>query len=128
MKNELKELQQEVERLRDAIRRHRDYRGNHRCWKDNLELYSVLPEGVAEADLKLPEPLEMMGECLKYIQHCHNPSEPYISSQTVIESLEKENVSLKSQLNDEFKRGKNYGYKLGYADGQLGVEFDSNYG
>lgn len=56
----------EVMRLRNAIRLHRDVKRHDRCWINDYELYSVLPEGVAEADLKLPPKDEFITNCEEY--------------------------------------------------------------
>jgi hypothetical protein len=77
-----------VSQLEDAIRKHRDQRGDDRCWMDDQELYSILPEGLCGADLRLCEPAVMLENCKKYIASRHDPSMVYISSQRRIEELE----------------------------------------
>ncbi|RDJ35527.1 MAG: hypothetical protein DWQ19_11975 [Crenarchaeota archaeon] len=108
------DLQLEIEKLRNAIRKHRDQKGDDRCWLDDIELYNVLPEGVAEADLRLHEPLEMMANCLRYISCRHNPSSEYVSPQRTIEKLTRDIEELKQELDVEFYRGLEKGSDRGY--------------
>jgi len=90
--------EQEYNRLLEAIRKHRDQRADDRCWLDDIELYKELPEGVADADLRLPPPLEMMSNCLRYIGCRQNPDETYVSSQREIERLETQVAKLQAML------------------------------
>lgn len=71
--------EEEVERLRAGIRLHRDQHGHDRCHLDDLELYKLLPEGVAGADLTLPPRVEFLEGCARFydrrksgvsFQHC----------------------------------------------------------
>ncbi len=80
-----RELVDEVIRLRDKIRWHRDQRGDDRCYRDNYELYSLLPEG-----FKRPEAdsLVELEQCKKFIASCHDPAIRYVSPQRRIEELE----------------------------------------
>lgn len=89
--------------LATAIRKHRDQKGDDRGWMDDLELYKALPEGVAEADLRIPPPAEMMKNCERYIQCRHNPSSTYVSSQREIDRLTEQCKSLQAKI-DELQR------------------------
>lgn len=72
-----------------AIRAHRDsyLSGDNKCWKDNEELYKLLPEGYEPPKRDTLCELE---NCKKYIESCHDPRVEYISPQLRIEALEKE--------------------------------------
>ncbi len=72
--------------LADAIRKHRDERGDNRCWRDDEELYKVLPEGYVPPERDTTVELEL---CKLYIQCRQNPNTKYVSPQTRIEELEK---------------------------------------
>ena len=87
-----------IDELETAIRNHRDQKGDDRCWLDDVEIYKVLPEGVADADLRLHCPKEMLENCKKYLAHRQNPEVPYISPQREIEKLEKENERLRAEV------------------------------
>jgi len=93
-------LKEEVMILRGCIRKHRDswVRGDDKCWKDNVDLYQVLPEG-----FKLP-PMDStceLANCVKYIESCHHPDIKYVSPQIRIEELEAEVGRLKDSLKRE---------------------------
>jgi hypothetical protein len=73
--------------LEENIRKHRDswLNGDDKCWKDNVELYKLLPEG-----FELPERDESveLEDCKKYLHSCHHPGVAYVSPQRRIEMLE----------------------------------------
>ncbi len=113
----MQDLKKELDRILDCIRKHRDQRGDDRCWRDDVELYQeALPEGVAKAELALPPPLEMLGNCIKYVSCRHDPSQEYVSPQRTIEELEKQLKPLKQKVLDEYWRGFMEGYRDGYRD------------
>lgn len=85
-----------------AVRKHRDQKGDDRCWLDDRELYAVLPEGVADADLRLHNPAEMLRNCQRYIASRQDPSQSYVSPQRRIEELEAEVLRLKSKCGKLF--------------------------
>lgn len=115
----------ELERIIGCIRKHRDQKFDDRCWLDDIELYKeTLPEGVGEADLRLLSPCEMMANCVKYIQHRHDPNVPYVSSQREIERLEARVKELEKEVLEEFYRGRKSGYRSGYRDASDGAPFD----
>lgn len=61
------ELRDEVRKLRTAIRSHRDEKGMNRCQRDDLTLYSALPEsGFVEADMELPPAEIFIPGCVQY--------------------------------------------------------------
>lgn len=93
-------LSARVYELETAIRNHRDQKGDDRCWLDDLELYKILPEGVADADLRLHCPKEMLENCKKYIKSRQNPEVPYISPQREIEKLKETIKELKEEINE----------------------------
>lgn len=74
----------EVARLQAAIRKHRDYRGDDRCWMDDVELYSVLPEGYTP---KTHDTFVELENCKRYIERRHSPGTEYVSPQREIERL-----------------------------------------
>lgn len=67
--SQFRELLDHIAALEDAIREHRDQKADDRCWEDDLKLYGVLPEGVADADLRLPPKEEFLGRCALYEAH-----------------------------------------------------------
>jgi hypothetical protein len=87
-----------IRELEAAIRLHRDQKGDDRCWIDDLSLYSVLPEGCANADLRLHTPEEMLANCKRFIASRQPDTEAYVSPQREIESLR---ASLASFEQDE---------------------------
>lgn len=56
----------ELDKLRNAIRYHRDQKGHDRCWLDDIKLYELLPEGVADYDGSLPPEEEFLENCKCY--------------------------------------------------------------
>ena len=62
-------LRSEVLKLRNAIREHRDQKGDDRCWMDDVELYKVLPEGVANVDLSLLSDEQFKRNCDLFIKN-----------------------------------------------------------
>lgn len=91
------ELLESIKTLRNAIRKHRDQKGDDRCWLDDLELYKALPEGVADADLRLPSPEKMLENCKRFIQ-CRHTGTDYVSEQREIETLTARTATLESYL------------------------------
>lgn len=91
-----KRLIEMVLELRKAIRSHRDQRGDDRCWMDDEELYKVLPEGYTPPERDTTVELQL---CEQYINCRRNPATKYISPQRRIEELERENKSLKQEIN-----------------------------
>jgi hypothetical protein len=81
--------------LAAAIRRHRDCRGDDRCWRDDRELYAVLPEGYAPPPHDSAVELEL---CRRYIASRHDPATEYVSPQRRIEELEAECDRLRQAL------------------------------
>lgn len=67
-------LKEKVLKLRNAIRKHRDQRGDDRCWMDDLELYGVLPEGVANTDLSLLSDEQFKRNCDLFIKNRQCPA------------------------------------------------------
>jgi cytidyltransferase-like protein len=93
-KQRLERAHDRIKTLEECIRKHRDswINGDDKCWKDNEELYKLLPEGFTppEGD----ESVELWN-CIKYLRSCHHPSVKYESPQVRIEELEIENNKLK---------------------------------
>lgn len=85
-------LQQQVARLEAAIRKHRDYRGDDRCWRDDEELYAVLPEGYSPPAREVAVEKAM---CDLFIASRRHPATEYVSPQRRIEELEAEVVTLR---------------------------------
>src|SRR3990167_8144909 len=83
--------------LETAIRKHRDswLAGDDKCWKDNEELYKVLPEGY---EPPVRDTLCELVNCEKYVASCHDPRVTYISPQRRIEELESENKTLQEKV------------------------------
>lgn len=92
----------EVEKLREGIRRHRDswLRGDDKCWKDNEELYKLLPERYSPPSR---DTLVELSNCEKYIASCHDPRVEYVSPQRRIEKLEAEVRQLRGLLSQIFR-------------------------
>ena len=83
-----------IQELETAIRKHRDQRWDDRCWRDDLELYEHLPEGVGQADLRLAPPEEQLANCRKFVECRHHGTE-YVSPMREIEQLEREVQALR---------------------------------
>lgn len=81
----------------NAIRKHRDswLAGDDKCWKDNEELYKILPEGYSPPIRDTTVELNL---CEKYIKSCHAPHITYISPQRRIEELEAEVARLETEI------------------------------
>jgi hypothetical protein len=73
-----------VELLLAAIRKHRDQRGDDRCWRDDEELYRVLPEGYTPPARDSAVELE---NCKRFIACRQSPSTEYVSPEREIERL-----------------------------------------
>jgi hypothetical protein len=83
--------EQSLARLQAAIREHRDARGDDRCWKDDEELYKMLPEGYTPPERD--EAVELKN-CERFILNRQNP-------QTIYESP---NVRITRQLADFYEK------------------------
>jgi hypothetical protein len=92
-------LKAELEQLQAKIRWHRDQwlSGDNKCWKDNEELYKLLPEGYTPPQRDTLCELE---NCKRYIESCHDPRVKYASPQVRIQELE--------ELVDHFRTGSSY--------------------
>jgi hypothetical protein len=66
----------DVAALQAAIRKHRDQRGDDRCWKDDEELYAVLPEGYTPPERDGAVELK---NCERFIASRQNPKTEYVS-------------------------------------------------
>ena len=84
-------MDDEVDKLRNAIRKHRDIRGDDRCFRDDADLYRVLPEGDTRPGRETEVTLE---NCYRYIK-CRQGGREYVSPQRRIEELEAEVERLK---------------------------------
>lgn len=73
-----------IEHLEAAIRTHRDARGDDRCWRDDEDLYKVLPEGYTPPVRDTSVELDL---CRQYIACRQNPATIYTSPQREIEKL-----------------------------------------
>lgn len=87
MSNLAYHLQNRIKELEQAIRNHKDswLKGDDKCWKDNEQLYRVLPEGYTPPQR---DTLVEIENCKKYIESCHAPHVTYTSPQKRIEELE----------------------------------------
>lgn len=72
-------------KVTDAIRAHRDARGDDRCWRDDDDLYSILPEGYTPPTRDTAVELE---RCKRFIELRQHPGTEYVSPQREIERLE----------------------------------------
>lgn len=77
-------LNAEVERLRSGIRSHRDARGDDRCWRDDEDLYRLLPEGYTPPERDSSVELE---RCRQYIASRQNPATVYLSPELELNRL-----------------------------------------
>jgi hypothetical protein len=87
--------------LEAAVRKHRDCRGDDRCWRDDDDLYRVLPEGYTPPARDTAVELE---NCERYIACRLDPRVVYVSPQRRIEELEAEVAALKTQLAAAYDR------------------------
>ncbi len=85
--HELGFSQRDLEKLQDAIRKHRDQRGDDRCWRDDEELYKVLPEGHTPPERDTSVELK---NCQEFINSRQHPGTKYVSPEREIETLRKE--------------------------------------
>lgn len=74
----------EVARYEAGIRAHRDQRGDDRCWRDDEDLYKLLPEGFAAPERDTAVELD---NCRRFIELRQNPATQYVSPQREIERL-----------------------------------------
>jgi chromosome segregation ATPase len=93
----LAEMTERVEQLENAIRKHRDswLSGDNACWKDNEELYKLLPEGFTPPERGT---LVELKNCERYIASCHHPEVNYVSPQVRIEELEAKVKELQEKI------------------------------
>lgn len=86
-----------IEELEAAVRRHRDswLSGDDRCWRDNEELYKVLPEGFTPL---ARDSLVELENCVRYTKSCHHPQTLYVSPQRRIDELEAEVSALAEKV------------------------------
>lgn len=75
----------DAERLANGIRAHRDFRGDDRCWRNDTDLYGLLPEGYEPPHMDTAVELE---RCQQFIACRENPATVYVSPQRRIEELE----------------------------------------
>jgi hypothetical protein len=73
-----------LRRAEHGIRAHRDARGDDRCWRDDEELYKLLPEGYEAPAFDSCVELD---RCWQFIHSRHNPTTVYVSPQRRIEAL-----------------------------------------
>lgn len=73
-----------IERLQGAIRAHRDARGDDRCWRDDEDLYRVLPEGYIPP---VRDTAVELDNCRRFIASRQNPATVYVSPEREIEHL-----------------------------------------
>jgi hypothetical protein len=87
-------LKAELEQLQAKIRWHQNQwlSGDNKCWKDNEELYKLLPEGYTPPERDTLCELE---NCKRYIESCHDPRVKYVSPQVRIQELEKQLLEMK---------------------------------
>lgn len=93
----INKLKEKIHLYEESIRKHRDeyLSGDNKCWKDNEELYKLLPEGYTPPSRDTSVELE---NCKKYIASCHDPRIQYKNPQDRIEELEKLVASLTEEL------------------------------
>lgn len=77
-------VRREVFVLQAAIRKHRDQHGDDRCWRDDEELYSVLPEGYTP---RARDTAVELKNCERFIANRQNPKTEYVSPEREIERL-----------------------------------------
>jgi hypothetical protein len=89
-------LKAQLSLLQNKIRWHQNQwlSGDNKCWKDNEELYKLLPEGYTPPQRDTLCELE---NCKRYIESCHDPKVKYVSPQVRIQELE--------ELVDHFRTG-----------------------
>jgi hypothetical protein len=83
-----------ISALRTAIRAHRDARGDDRCWRDDEELYAVLPEGYTPPARDTAVELD---RCRAFIASRQNPKTEYVSPEREIERLRTEQARLQRE-------------------------------
>ncbi len=94
LEDNLGQAEKQIQYYQHAIRQHRDswLNGDDKCYKDNEELYKLLPEGFEIPKRDESVELEL---CKKYIKSCHHPDVEYVSPQRRIEELYQQVRNLK---------------------------------
>lgn len=87
-----------LHKIQEAIRKHRDswLSGDDKCWRDNEELYKLLPEGYTPPER---DTFCELKNCIRYVESCHDPRVTYTSPQRRIEELEAELKDAKKTIN-----------------------------
>jgi hypothetical protein len=86
--------------LENAIRKHRDQKADDRCWMDDAELYAALGDGNVGDNGCIGDPVAMLENCKRFIQHRCTAGGPWKTYQELLD----ENESLKKQIEAEENR------------------------
>jgi hypothetical protein len=115
---------QYIDKLERAIREHRDQRGDDRCWRDDEELYEVLPEGY---EVPTRDTAVELSLCERFIKNRQNPKTEYVSPEREIERLRVliPNATIWATTSLEFDGTVNFNFHIEhgtFAEGRKALE------